>query len=524
MRRSYSTWAALLLGAWPLMAQAPAEPPIVRFRNSVRLVEVDVVAKDRHGKPISDLEAKDFSLFDNGRPQKITHLSVERGPAEVAAEATAAETKSAPNPTTFSNLHPGNTTPTVILFDVLNTAAEDQPPMRRELLQSLHHIKDGTPVALLILGDDLTVVSDFTSSTISLGNAAGSQFDVRAEGFGPGITARTTGNVTRDRIILKAATQAFRADEHERVVRTLAALNIICNQLARMCGRKSLLWITGGLNVSSDTQVVDDVMERLNDANVAVYTVDARGVLMDPNISAENDTNDMTAPMKEEREEVRNDVLAVVANSTGGVFYHNNNRLDTAINQAMDDRSLVYVLEYYPQHGDWQGNVHKLEVKTSRPGVHLRYRASYRATPPAQPSAQDQQQMLAAVASSPLDYAGIRFNVEVKPGPPADPHFILHIPAEEVQWSAQDGKMSADLQVWIVQKQASGVDVSTSSWKSNLRLAIDAYEAATRQGVILSADLKTQPPTAKFRVLVRDANSGKVGSVDVPVDSTPPTH
>jgi VWFA-related protein len=222
-------------------------------------------------------------------------------------------------------------------------------------------------------------------------------------------------------MIRRATAYAFQADDQERMVRTLAALKVICNELSPLRGRKSLLWITGGLSAPGESREVQDAIDRLNDSNVAVYTVYARGVVMDSQINAENDSKDMAGPMREAREEVRDDVLAVMAYSTGGVFYRNNNRLDDAINQAFDDRSLVYVLQYYPQHGDWHGNMHKLEVKTTRPGVRLRYRATYRAAQPAIPSAHDQKQMLAAITSSPLDYAGIRFSVEVKPGKDADP-------------------------------------------------------------------------------------------------------
>jgi hypothetical protein len=177
------------------------------------------------------------------------------------------------------------------------------------------------------------------------------------------------------------------------------------------------------------------------------------------------------------------------------------------------------VLDYYPQHGNWHGKLHKLEVKTSRPGVRLRYRASYRATLPARPNAQEQQQLLAEVASSPLDFAGIRFTVELKPGRAADPAFVLHVPAEELQWSADEGKMGASLQVWFVQKRAAGEDLVTTGSKSDLRLSTDAYQAAVRDGIALACDLILQRSAAKVRVLLRDGNSGKIGSVDVPVDS-----
>jgi VWFA-related protein len=518
-RRALLWLGALLLGSFT-RAQTPADSPTVTIKSSVRLVQVDVIAKDKHGNPIPGLEAKDFTLLDDGKPQKISHLSIERAESATGVEKAASGSTHDPTPTAFSNSHPENAVPTVILFDVLNTAVEDQPAMKKGLLQSLNGIKEGTPVALLILGDDLTVVSDFTTSTISLTKAAGNGLGLRAEGFGPAIIARKTGNPKRDSLILKATSQAFRVEDRERMVRTLAALNLICQQLAPMRGRKSLIWVAGGLSASGQSTEVEDAIDKLNDANVAVYTIDARGVLLDSGLTAEADTNNLTAPLQEERELTRGDVLAVMANSTGGVGYYNTNRLDGAIRQALGDRSLVYVLDYYPQHGEWHGKRHKLQVKTSRSGVRLRYRASYRATLPARPNAQEREQMLAEVASSPLDFAGIHFTIELKPGYAADPEFVLHVPAEELQWSADEGKMGASLQMWFVQKRATGEDLVTTGSKSDLRLSTGAYQAVLRDGIALASDVILQRSAAKVRVLLRDGNSGKIGSVDVPVDSS----
>jgi hypothetical protein len=52
-------------------------------------------------------------------------------------------------------------------------------------------------------------------------------------------------------------------------------------------------------------------------------------------------------------------------------------------------------------------------------------------------------------------------------------------------------------------------------------MAADAYEVATRQGISLTGDIRVHASAVKVRVLVRDVASGKMGSVDVPVDTIP---
>ena len=126
--------------------------------------------------------------------------------------------------------------------------------MKKALLQSLARMKEGNPVALLILGEDLTVVSEFTTSTISLAKIAEGGFHLRAEGFGAPLTVRSTGNPLADAMMRKAVTKAFRLKDNERMAapHRFASHRRAIGTLMR--GRKSLLWISAGLSVSGGYQ------------------------------------------------------------------------------------------------------------------------------------------------------------------------------------------------------------------------------------------------------------------------------
>jgi hypothetical protein len=64
-------------------AQAPQQPPIT-FRAEVNYVEVDARILDREGKFITGLQAADFQVFEDGKPQKITAFSLVNIPLEPA--------------------------------------------------------------------------------------------------------------------------------------------------------------------------------------------------------------------------------------------------------------------------------------------------------------------------------------------------------------------------------------------------------------------------------------------------------
>jgi len=84
-------------------SQQQAGPPgTIRVR--VRLIPVDVIVTDRQDKPVTDLKAEDFQVFEGGRPQEIRHFSVQTlsaaspGPAPQTAAAVKPALEVAPQP------------------------------------------------------------------------------------------------------------------------------------------------------------------------------------------------------------------------------------------------------------------------------------------------------------------------------------------------------------------------------------------------------------------------------------------
>jgi len=528
---------SLVLFCFPGYAQTPpqslpssnVQPSTIRIKKTIRLVEVDVIAKDKKGQPVTGLEAKDFTLKDNGRLEKITLFAIQQtDPAQAQAAAPPEKSASDPDPSSppnrtrlFSNSHPSGAVPVIILMDLLNTSRDNQPAMKSALLASLKHLPSQTPIALLVLGDELRVVSDFTTDSDSLATLFDKPSGLRQEGSGPPITVPNTSNPMFNAIMLKNMVRAFNQETGDRLSRTMRALTLIRNQLTRMHGRKSLIWIGNGLSVNLlDWPVVRNVIDEFNDANVAVYTVDARGVLMDYGVGADVDELDLMGPWKEEQAVTRGDILEVIARNTGGVPYRNTNALDKAVARAMEDNSTVYVLGFYPHHGDWQGKLHKIEVKVARAGVSLRYRSGYLATPEANTEPADQQQALEAIAASPLEFPGLRFSVEAQPGNIPDVHSLtLHVPINQLRLSLQDDKYSVALELWFIQRQPSGENLTHKNSAFSLQLTHGQFEEAVSRGLSLTSVLKLEKSAATVRVLLRDVNSGKVGTVDVPVNA-----
>jgi VWFA-related protein len=76
---------AVGIGAVFLQAQSPADQPRATFRSAVDLVSIQASVRDKHGRPLQGLTAKDFEVRDNGQPRSILSLRSDQwSPVSVA--------------------------------------------------------------------------------------------------------------------------------------------------------------------------------------------------------------------------------------------------------------------------------------------------------------------------------------------------------------------------------------------------------------------------------------------------------
>src|SRR5258706_14152364 len=116
--------ASIVLSAAVSLAQTAAES------IEVRVVNVDVIVRDRAGKPVTGLTKADFEIYENGQKREITNLSEVRAPAPAASAANATSVAPATPAETPVEIRPRN----IVMF-VDNYSLD---PFRRDkVLQSL---------------------------------------------------------------------------------------------------------------------------------------------------------------------------------------------------------------------------------------------------------------------------------------------------------------------------------------------------------------------------------------------------
>jgi VWFA-related protein len=532
---------SVLLGWSVLGAAAPRErpdpgslPPSLRV--TARLVEVTVIAEDKQGQPVVDLTREDFVVSDNGRRERIVSFSA---PASRMAASTAPEALPA---NTFTNrieqLAAGSSSVTAILFDGLNTPMARQSYARQQILSFLKQVAPGSTFSLYTLGRGLSVLRDFTTDTRSLVRALeGYRGEVSAELGAAGPETADEGPARFRSWLDELDLNLVEHYARDRALRTTRTLLVIASHLQRMPGRKNLVWVSGSFpawigrdsvplpeRLKPAEQSLWPEIERaaraLNDSNLTVYPVDARGLMAPPEYEPERASISRQAPFADRSGFATMETLAA---RTGGQAFFNSNDLVRAFRLAIDDSRFAYSLGYEPSHDQWNGEFRRIAVTVKRPGVRLRHRQGYFAQPEAPADESYRSGALAAAMWSPLDATRLGLTVRAIPAGNDSLDLELRLRARDVCLRPLEEGWHGKLDVWLVQLGAGDRLLDTASHVAELRLTQPGLHSLGPTGdLVLTERLRRARKSVLLRVLVRDVSTGALGSVSIPLDRVLP--
>jgi VWFA-related protein len=307
--------------ALPETAAHPAPPPAAEqpsgftLHINARLVDVNVVALDKKGRPISNLKPEDFEIYDNGVKQTIHSFSQ----ADSGSAPTEPNTAPAPaTPQTFSNrtdnqastadtAAPGGNT-FVLVIDPANLTYNDLVDARRQMINFVKKLPDGERVALYatryhayqVLEEATTDharvaarLAKWTPSAQDLLNAR-DQEDRNRQTMetvhSPEDLLSVNGGFTLD-----SQSQQVALDPKLRELgsnsgpNALWVLTDIAGHLAPMAGHKSVVWVTSD-NALADWNRMSETVEKhskyiepaalriqeaMNNAHASIYPLDA---------------------------------------------------------------------------------------------------------------------------------------------------------------------------------------------------------------------------------------------------------
>ncbi len=490
-------------------AQSPSDGnPVIR--TSARLVQVNVIVHDKNG-PVANLTKDEFTLTDRGKARAINVFSVE----SAASSGKAAEPLP---PNTFSNRQsrPGSRPPnvTVVLLDGLNTRFEDQANAKRQLIKFLKSVDPKDRIAIYTLGKTLRVLCDFTDSPEDLQKfLATFRGSTGADVVTSDPDASNTGNPLLDEFI-DQSNQAFAAGaDVDRARTTVAAFAAIAGHVADLPGRKNLIWVTGSLPFS-----LAGAAKAFNRANLAVYPVDARGLVGTPRqLTA-------SAPSPNSRRPQRIpsfgpeglQTLQELADLTGGRAFYNSNDLSGALRIALEDSAVTYTLGFYADSDSLDGKLHELKVQVARPGLNVRYRKAYLASKDLPASVEQNEINLLNAIESPLESSSIPLSAKIeRHGASLEISWSMDI--HNLQLAPKGGAYSGAINVFFVQKDETGKLLDTAQEAYDLHLKKDDYAAYLRTGMSFNRSLALREGARTLRILVADRTNAAIGSVIIPL-------
>jgi VWFA-related protein len=473
-------------------------------------VVLDVVVRDARGNTVRDLTPSEVRIYEDGVEQEVlsfrlraagpapeTSPSTRAGDEEVTPpEAHSAGSESPPEPPDDDARHVNLVT---LVFDQLGP---DGRRIAREAGLALANItdRDDLLVSVFKVRESLALVQQFTADRERVREAVmeatgavntrytdatddlvaaverDRQAQERLDEMGTvssleqGVLAAQLGqqaDISRMAVDALRFTQSLQREQQGNA--SLYSLLALSRQQQSLAGRKTILYFSEGLQVPSSLEhVLRQAISEANRANVSIYTVDARGLTVDPRLEATRETlrqsrlalqrqasrRGIGAVSKEEihaldtaETALRMDVqgaLTDLAHGTGGDLIADTNRVGPAIERAVGDMRGYYELVYAPTNAAYDGSFRELEVEVSRPGVRVQSRSGYFALPPGEGTATYAYEvdLLRALRRHPLptDFALRATPFRFGPEPGGIRHtLVLEVPLSGLTFEGDEG-------------------------------------------------------------------------------------
>ena len=385
------------------------------IRVDVKFVPVTVVVRDAKGKAVGDVRKEDFELFDNGKPQNVATFAIEK-----ASGAAAKENAGVPGaPFEAADVTAVPQRSVAYVFDDINSAFEDIAATREAASRHLAGLPPGDRAAIFAISG--TVAVDFTADRDKLQEALKrlrphpiarrphcppistymadlivNQNDLEALGLATRDSLNCTfGGIGQkdDKSLEARAEQVARTAAIEIVSATsmenmslLSTLREIFRRTTAARGSRSIVLISPGfLMTTPDTrQAIMEMIDNAQRDEIVVNSLDVRGLYTPVPAPNSSHSSNSVARSGYDRDEAatRGEIMADLAYSTGGVFFHNNNDLDEGFRRTGDAPEYMYVLGFSPQKLD--GRFHKLKVTLKTPAkLQIETRKGYYAFKPA---------------------------------------------------------------------------------------------------------------------------------------------
>lgn len=535
------------------------------FKVRVNLVLVRVVVRDSKGKIVPNLKKEDFQLFDNKKPQTISSFTVET-PGARTASALASTTAEASSSSADAAGGKAVVLPqrfVSMVFDDVHLSMADAVFVRDSATRFFEGLAASDRVSLNTTSGQLT--QEFTDDHDKLAKAllgivprslSGRDFhecpdvsyyhadlivnknepqalDVAAEDALQCAFSGDTRMVAAARSLAQAA--AFRAlsQGDNETLYAYRHLEEVTRRLASMPGQRVLVLVSPGFISSTLTSEASELADRATRANIVINTIDARGLytpdvlgdIADPPPNQSYRSAGFKASYRVAAQFAQEDVLAQLADGTGGKFFHNRNDVDEAMREAGAAPAYSYLLGFSPQNLKIDGRFHSLKVAlTSKDKFEIQARHGYFAPKtlmdPAESAKLEIQEALFSqeeIRDLPVEFQTQFFK---KDEAQARLAILTHFDLRGIHFQKALGRNNDELTIVTGIFDENGNFVTGLSKIVSMKLLDTTYTKLSRSGFTVKSSFDVKPGTYLVRLVVRDAVGAQMaarnGAVVIP--------
>jgi hypothetical protein len=299
----------------------------------------------------------------------------------------------------------------------------------------------------------------------------------------------------------------------------------------------------------SYTEDIQETAELLSASRVAVYPVDARGLMNQPAFNASYSSSGKRAARDNRRFINRTDdehaTMDQIAEQTGGQAYVNTNGLKEAVASAVENGSSYYTIGYVPAAKKLDGQFHKLQLSLDNTSYKLAYRRGYYADPTDKPSDHNPgktSMIIAATMHGAPPATQIQFQTRVLPatdpllqgvdldkGPAgimaADLKQPVHRYVVDLNMDAHgltfdempDGVHHAQVEFVLVAYDTDGKRVNYLDRSCTIKIKPEKFARTMAHGIPMRLELDLPTGQGSLRIAVNDPTAGRTGSLEVPL-------
>jgi VWFA-related protein len=508
------------------------------FTLSVRtqLVVETVVVKDKQGNPVEGLTANDFTLTEDGIPQKIRfceHQTLPTTATPLPATPAGGEdikiykklSRTQLTPETPENLRYKDRRLLAMYFDMTAMQPADQ---LRALSAAEKFIRTQmTEVDLVSIlryqGGSVDVLQDFTADR----NRLLSILQTLVVGEGQGLDESNDDASSAD------TGAAFGQDDSEFNVfntdRQLSALQTAAKMLSQLNEKKALIYFASGLRLNgTDNQAqlhatIDDAIR----AGVSFWPIDARGLVAGAPLGDATQGSPGNAGMYSgtaalavrSNFQQSQDTLFALAGDTGGKALFDYNDLTKGIVQAQQAISDYYILEYYTSNTALDGKFRRVKITlNANATAKLDYRQGYYAGKEfSKFTVADKERQLedALMLEDPITELTIAMEINYFQLNRAE-YFVplvVKIPGRELALAKRGGAEHTLIDfVGEIKDVYGGTTVTNVRDNVNIKLSDATASELSRRPIEYDAGFTLLPGKYSIKFLARDDETGRIGT------------